>query len=208
MGLGERFLRQRAAVAGMAGSDSRMLQIQPPALLVKQWSAEGGGGGGAGGAGKVDSTTTTTTTTSMAESEKWEAALGVHAQLRVVHAKAWLDQLGPISGGPPSVYVAGHGVYLGLAHVKLWKKQGRGTATSAMIYKDVGCEEHAQPPSSPHTSSPHKQPSCTPNHDARPVATGTPLRRRRPFVFWASHRLSLSRRNCHQRRQSSSRPAC
>ena len=122
--------------------------------------------------------------------------------------QAWLDQLGPISGGPPSVYVAGHGVYLGLAHVKLWKKQGRGTATSAMIYKHVWCEEHAQPPSSPHTSSPHKQPSCTPNHHARPVATGTPLRRRRPFVFWASHRLSLSRRNCHQRRQSSSRPAC
>ena len=51
--------------------------------------------------------------------------------------QAWLDQLGPVSGGPPSVYLAGHGVYLGLAHVKLWKKKGRGTATSAMIYKHV-----------------------------------------------------------------------
>ena len=37
---------------------------------------------------------------------------------------AWVSKLGPVSGGTPPVYVPGHDIFLGLAHVKLWKKKG------------------------------------------------------------------------------------
>ena len=47
---------------------------------------------------------------------------------------AWVKRLGPVSGGTPAVELPGHGVYLALAHVKLFKKKGSRTATSSMMY--------------------------------------------------------------------------
>ena len=60
--------------------------------------------------------------------------------------RAWSDKLGPISGGPPSVHLPAHGVYLGLAHVKLFRKKGGATSTSSMVYKHFWYTFEAQPP--------------------------------------------------------------
>ena len=40
--------------------------------------------------------------------------------------QAWLDKLGPASGGPPSVLLPGGELFLGLAHLKLWLGLGLG----------------------------------------------------------------------------------
>ena len=52
--------------------------------------------------------------------------------------QAWVEKLGPVSGGTPAVELPGHGVFLALGHVKLFKKKGSRTATSKMMYKHPG----------------------------------------------------------------------
>ena len=59
---------------------------------------------------------------------------------------AWVKRLGPVSGGTPAVELPGHGVYLALAHVKLFKKKGSRTATSSMMYKHFWYAFEARPP--------------------------------------------------------------
>ena len=59
---------------------------------------------------------------------------------------AWVSKLGPVSGGTPPVYVPGHDIFLGLAHVKLWKKKGSKTATSTMMYKHFWYTFEPRPP--------------------------------------------------------------
>ena len=57
-----------------------------------------------------------------------------------------MQKLGPISGGPPSVYLPLHDIFLGMAHVKLWKKKGVRTASSAMVYKHFWYTFEPRPP--------------------------------------------------------------
>ena len=59
---------------------------------------------------------------------------------------AWVEKLGPVSGGTPAVELAGHGIFLALAHVKLFKKKGPRTATSRMLYKHFWYAFEARPP--------------------------------------------------------------
>ena len=59
--------------------------------------------------------------------------------------RAWVDKLGPVSGGAPAVELRALGIYLGLAHVKLFKKKGAKTATSKMMYKHFWCAEDRLP---------------------------------------------------------------
>ena len=48
--------------------------------------------------------------------------------------RAWLQRLGPVSAGPPPVHIVKHALYLGLGHVKLFRKKGsRRTSTAAMV---------------------------------------------------------------------------
>jgi hypothetical protein len=58
----------------------------------------------------------------------------------------WVERLGPVSGGTPAVELVAHGVFLALAHVKLFKKKGTRTATSSMSYKHFWYAFEAQPP--------------------------------------------------------------
>ena len=50
-------------------------------------------------------------------------------------ARAWVHRLGPVSGGTPAVELPEHGVFLALGHAKLFKKKGRRTGNSHMMYK-------------------------------------------------------------------------
>ena len=60
--------------------------------------------------------------------------------------QAWVEKLGPVSGGTPAVELPGHGVFLALGHVKLFKKKGSRTATSKMMYKHFWYAFEARPP--------------------------------------------------------------
>jgi len=51
-------------------------------------------------------------------------------------ATAWVRKLGPVSGGTPAVHVPDEGVFIALAHTKLFKKKKSSrTATQRMVYK-------------------------------------------------------------------------
>ena len=61
--------------------------------------------------------------------------------------RAWLERLGPVSGGTPAVYVAGADLFLALAHVKRFAKRGSSrTATSATVYKHFWYTFEPRPP--------------------------------------------------------------
>ena len=87
--------------------------------------------------------------------------------------QAWLNKLGPTSGGPPSVLLPGEDLFLGLAHLKLWKKKGARTATSSMVYKHFWYTFEAAPPFRiVAVSSPFTLPTQLPKRPPIQFATG------------------------------------
>ena len=60
--------------------------------------------------------------------------------------RAWVDKLGPVSGGTPAVELRTYGLFLALGHVKLFKKKGGKTATSTMMYKHFWYVFETRPP--------------------------------------------------------------
>jgi hypothetical protein len=61
-------------------------------------------------------------------------------------AAAWVRKLGPVSGGTPAVHLSSEGLFIALAHVKLFNKKGSRTATHAMVYKHFWYTFEARPP--------------------------------------------------------------
>lgn len=87
--------------------------------------------------------------------------------------RTWINKLGPVSGGPPSVLLPDHGIYLGMAHVKLWKKKGSSTASSKMMYKHFWYTFEPRPPFRVlGTSSPFTLPSQLDSAPGVQFATG------------------------------------
>ncbi|KAL1525956.1 hypothetical protein AB1Y20_020782 [Prymnesium parvum] len=85
----------------------------------------------------------------------------------------WIDVLGPVSGGAQSVYVPQYGVFLGMAHVKLFKKKGPRTATSHMMYKHFWYTFEPRPPFRVlSVSSPFSLPSQLPSTPSIQFAAG------------------------------------
>jgi len=87
--------------------------------------------------------------------------------------RAWVDKLGPVSGGTPAVELRDLNVFLALAHVKLFKKKGARTATSKMMYKHFWYAFEAHPPFAIlSVSTPFTLPSQLPETPSIQFATG------------------------------------